>query len=61
MTYSETEDRHSEELKDLIADLSAALTDEGPSWSFEGLAELRRRVREVLPGDERVAWIETES
>lgn len=45
-------------LRDLIADLSAALTDEGPDWSFEGIANLRRRVVEALPGDERIAWLE---
>lgn len=33
----------------LIADLSSALTDEGPDWSNDGLDSLRRRVANALP------------
>ena len=44
-------------LEDLVADLSAALTDEGPDWSFDGIANLRRRVVEALPNDGRVQWL----
>lgn len=44
-------------LETLVADLASALTDEGPTWSFDGLASLRRRVVEALPRDERVAWL----
>ena len=46
-----------EMLEDLVADLSAALTDEGPDWSFDGVANLRRRVVEALPSDGRVEWL----
>lgn len=50
-----TPDRHIldevriEMLEDLVFDLSAALTDEGPDWSFDSVANLRRRVVEALP------------
>lgn len=44
-------------LENLVADLSAALTDEGPDWSFDGVANLRRRIVEALPHDNRVDWL----
>ena len=46
-----------ETLEELVVDLSAALTDEGPDWSFEGVADLRRRVVQALPDDDRIEWL----
>ena len=42
----------------LIADLSDALTDEGPDWSNEGLHSLRCRVANALPPAECPDWLE---
>ena len=44
-------------LKTLIADLSDALTDEGPDWSQVGLDNLRKRVANAL-GPECPTWLE---
>lgn len=44
-----------ERLRNLIYDLSDALTDEGPDWSDEGLYNLRRRVAEELP---EIEWLQ---
>lgn len=41
----------------LIADLSGALTDEGPDWSTDGLHALRRRVANALPKDQCPDWL----
>ncbi len=46
-----------EQLEDLVIDLAASLTDEGPDWSFEGVASLRRRVASAIPDDERIDWL----
>ena len=45
-------------LQKLVADLSDALTDEGPDWSFDGLHNLRCRVANMLPADIRPTWLE---
>lgn len=42
----------------LIADLSSALTDEGPGWSNEGVHNLRCRVANALPPAECPDWLE---
>lgn len=41
----------------LIVDLSASLTDEGPSWSYGGLANLRQRVAFTLPNHLMPDWL----
>lgn len=41
----------------LIADLSDALTEEGPNWSTEGLDNLRRRTANALPPDKCPDWL----
>lgn len=67
--FRETPDERNERLRDnrlkrtlegyrkLIADLSDALTDEGPDWSSEGLYGLRRRVANALSPAECPDWL----
>ncbi len=45
-------------LKVLIADLSDALTDEGPDWSQTGLDNLRKRVANALGPEYLPTWLE---
>ena len=45
------------EMLGLIEDLAASLTDEGPSWSQEGLNRLRRRTANIFPAGECPEWL----
>lgn len=51
------ERRARETLWDLIAHLSAGLTDEGPDWTTGSLIELRKRVANALPPDRCPDWL----
>lgn len=44
-------------LRKLVSDLSNALTDEGATWSSDGLHRMRRRVACVLPEGECPEWL----
>lgn len=44
-------------LRSLVADLSDALSDEGISWSQDGLHDIRRRVARSLPIGECPDWL----
>jgi len=49
--------RHADRLLALIADLADCLTDEGPSFSEDGLHEMRRRVANALPPSQCPEWL----
>lgn len=46
-----------QKLRSLISDLSSDLTDEGASYSTEGLHEMRRTVANMLPKDDCPDWL----
>lgn len=46
-----------DEMLGIIEDLAAALTDDGPSWSQEGLNNLRRRTANIFPEGECPDWL----
>lgn len=58
--FRETSDERKRTLEanwNLIADLSACLTDEGADWSLEGLQNMRRRVANAVPDPICPDWL----